>query len=58
MQNAKYAGGAVRLKPPDVQISVQNFGLLQKVDRLRKPANRTLSIRHCFFLAIYCKFVV
>ena len=33
MQNAKYAGGAVRLKPPDVQISVQNFGLIQKVDR-------------------------
>ena len=37
MQNAKDAGGKVRLKPPDVQISVQNFGPIARADIDLRP---------------------
>ena len=37
MQNAKDAGGKVRLKPPDVQISVQNFGPITLADIDLRP---------------------
>ena len=37
MQNAKDAGGKVRLKPPDVQISVQNFGPITRADIDLRP---------------------
>ena len=37
MQNAKDAGGTVRLKPPDVQISVQNFGPITRADIDLRP---------------------
>lgn len=37
MQNTKNAGGTVRLKPPDVQISVQNFGPIARADIALRP---------------------
>ena len=33
MRSIRNTRPRARLKPPDVQISVQNFGLIQKVDR-------------------------
>lgn len=37
MQNTKDAGGTVRLKPPDVQISVQDFGPIGRADIDLRP---------------------
>ena len=37
MQNTKDAGGTVRPKPPDVQISVQNFGPIARADIDLRP---------------------
>ena len=37
MQNTKDAGGTVRLKRPDVQISVQNFGPIAHADIALRP---------------------